>query len=87
MLQYALTIHLTWQLMNRFGHSESYSFSLELKAAIEQVFFKQTSNLLCAQMVRIQTSSVFQSEFDNFDQLLNNLTGQGSIHTANGIMM
>lgn len=31
--------------------------------------------------------SVFHSEFDNFYQLLNNLTGMGSIHTAHGIML
>ena len=30
---------------------------------------------------------LFHSEFDNFDQLLNDLTGMGSIHTAHGIMM
>ena len=28
----------------------------------------------------------FHSEFDNFDQFLNTPEGQGSVHTANGIM-
>ena len=40
---------------------------------------------------RIVTSpsgpSVFHSEFDNFDQFVNNLSGKGSVHTAHGIMM
>ena len=31
--------------------------------------------------------TVFHSEFDIFDQLVNNLAGKGSVHTANGIMM
>ena len=31
--------------------------------------------------------SIFHSEFDNFEQLLNNLSGKDSIHTAHGIML
>ena len=31
--------------------------------------------------------SVFHSEFDNFDQLVNSLSGGGSVHTAHGIML
>ena len=31
--------------------------------------------------------SVFHSEFDNFDQLVNDITGRGSVHTAHGIML
>ena len=31
--------------------------------------------------------SVFHSEFDNFDQFVNTVTGAGSIHTAHGIML
>ena len=30
---------------------------------------------------------MFHSEFDNFDQLMNDMSGKGSIHTAHGIMM
>jgi len=74
-------------LLNRMGHSESYSFSLELETAIAQAVEK-TSSFLSTQIVRDPDApSVFHSEFDNFDQLLNDLTGMGSIHTAHGIML
>ena len=74
-------------LLNRMGHSENYSFSLELETALAQAV-DETSNLLSTQIIRSPVApSVFHSEFDNFDQLLNNLTGMGSIHTAHGIML
>ena len=48
----------------------------------------ETSSLLTSQIVRQPTApSIFHSEFDNFDQLVNTLTGAGSVHTAHGIMM
>ena len=31
--------------------------------------------------------SVFHSEFDNFDKIVNELYGAGSVHTAHGIML
>lgn len=69
------------------GHSENYSFSLELETALAQAV-DETSSLLSTQIIRSPDApSVFHSEFDNFDQLLNNLTGMDSIHTAHGIMM
>ncbi len=74
-------------LMNRLGHSESYSFSLELETAIATAL-QQSSSLLSTQIVQNpNANSVFHSEFDNFDQLVNSLTGSGSIHTAHGIML
>ena len=49
---------------------------------------QQTSDLLFTQIIRKPTApSIFHSKFDNFDQLLNDLTGKGSIHTAYGIML
>ncbi len=75
-------------LLNRLGHSESYSFSLELETAIAEVTAK-SSNLLSQQIIRSPDprQSLFHSEFDNFDQLVNSLTGSGSVHTAHGIML
>ena len=74
-------------LMNRLGHSESYSFSLELETAIAQAL-QQTSSILSRQVVRHPVEpSVFHSDFDNFDQYISSLTGSGSIHTAHGIML
>ena len=74
--------------MNKLGHSESNSFSLELDTAIAEAA-DLSSNLLSEQIVRNPDTlqSVFHSEFDNIDQFINNLTGMGSIHTAHGIMM
>ncbi|KAL4233685.1 hypothetical protein ACF0H5_008366 [Mactra antiquata] len=49
---------------------------------------ESTSLLLTTQIVRKPNApSIFHSEFDNFDQFVNTLTGAGSIHTAHGIMM
>lgn len=74
-------------LLNRMGHSENYSFSLELETELSQAV-TETSTLLSTQIIRSPDApSVFHSEFDNFDQLLNNLTGMDSIHTAHGIML
>lgn len=74
-------------LFNRLGHSEKYTFSLELETALAEAV-AETSSLLSTQIIRSPGApSIFHSEFDNFDQLLNNLTGMDSIHTAHGIML
>ena len=74
-------------LLNRLGHCETYSFSLELETAIT-IAVESTSSLLSPQIVRnSDVPFIFHSDFDNFDQLLNDLTGMGSVHTAHGIML
>ena len=74
-------------LLNRLGHSENYSFSLELETAIAHAA-EEACSVLSDQIVRDPTTpAVFHSDFDNFDQLINDLTGMGSVHTAHGIMM
>ena len=74
-------------LINRFGHCESYSFSLEVEAATTKTL-EETSSLLSNQIARNPAvPSVFHSDFDNFDQFVNDLSGAGSVHTANGILL
>ena len=74
-------------LLNRFGHCESYDFSLELETALAEAV-ESSSPLLSSTIIKNPASNVvFHSEFDNFDKLLNNLTGKDSIHTAHGIML
>jgi hypothetical protein len=74
-------------LINRLGHSESYSFSLELETALA-IALQKSSSLLSTQIIRNpNVPSLFHSDFDNFDQLVNCLTGSGSIHTSHGIML
>lgn len=74
-------------LLCRLGHCESYSFSLELETALAEAAMK-SSSLLSTQICKNPSpDSVFHSEFDNFDQLINDLTGKGSVHTAHGIMI
>ena len=74
-------------LINRFGHCESYSFSLEVETAITKAL-EETLSLLSNQIVRNPAvPSVFHSDSDNFDQFVNDLSGAGSVHTANGIML
>ena len=74
-------------LLHRMGHSESYNFSLDLEVALAAAL-RESSELLSNQIIRNPVEpSLFHSDFDNFDQLVNNLTGSGSIHTAHGIML
>lgn len=74
-------------LLCRLGHSECYSFSLELETALAEAGNKFLSLLSAYIISSSSPASVFHSEFDNFDQLINDLTGKGSIHTAHGIML
>ncbi|KAL5022875.1 hypothetical protein ScPMuIL_002030 [Solemya velum] len=69
------------------GHCENYPFALELETAIAEAA-EQSSQMLSSQIIREPGEmSVFHSEFDNFDQMINTLTGSGSVHTAHGIML
>ena len=69
-------------LMNKFGHWESYSFSLEVETVIAETL-EETSSLLSGQILRNPSVPfVFHSDFDNFDQFVNDLSGAGSVHTC-----
>ena len=74
-------------LINRLGHAESYTFTLELETALAAALDK-ASDVLSTQIVGNPiVPSVFHSDFDNFDQFINNQLGSGSVHTAHGIML
>ena len=74
-------------LINRFGHCESYSFSLEVGTAIAKAL-EETSSFLSSQIVRNPAApSIFHSDFDNFDQFVNDISSARLVHTANGIML
>ncbi len=74
-------------LINWLGHVESYTFTLELETAFAAALDK-VSDVLSTQIVRNPTvPSFFHSDFDNFDQFINTQSGNGSIHTAHGIML
>jgi hypothetical protein len=63
-----------------------YSFSLELQTYIA-IAVETTSTLLSPQIVRNpNVPFIFHSDFDNLDQLLNDLRGMASVHTSHGIM-
>lgn len=69
-------------LMNRLGHCEGYDFALELETAIANSV-REAASVLSQQIVTDPCRSIlFHSEFDNFDQFINELTGKGSVHTA-----
>ena len=73
-------------LLNKFGHCQGYSYSLELETAIAKAV-QESASLLPASIIRHPVSqSVFHSEFDNFE-IVNELYGAGSVHTAHGIML
>ena len=73
-------------LMNKLGHSESYFSLLELETALAEAL-EEAHTILTSQI--IQTShrpSLFRSDFDNFDQRVNDISGADSNHTCYGIM-
>ena len=73
--------------MNKLGHSESYFFSLELKTALAETL-EETYTIPTPQIIRNpHRSSLFRSDFDNFDQLVNDISGASLIHTCHGIML
>ena len=74
-------------LLNRFGHSENYSFGLELETAIANSA-QLSSAVLSPEIVRNpEVNYIFHSEFDNFDKLVNELYGAGMVNFANVIML
>ena len=74
-------------LMNKLGHSESYSFSLELETALAETL-EETHTILTPQAIRNpHCPSLFRSDFDNFDQLVNGISGASLIHTCHRITL
>ena len=72
--------------MNKVGHSESCSFSLELETALAETL-EETHTILTPQIIRNpHRPSLFRSDFDNFDQLVDDVSGVSSIYTCHGIM-
>ena len=88
-----MTVRLLFQIkelmtiLNRFRHFENYSFIVELESAIANQLEKRSS-LITNEIVKNSTSPVFfHSDFDSFDQYINDVKGAGSIHTAHGIKL
>ena len=74
-------------ILNRLGHVTDYCFILELESALAKAL-DETSYILGHNIVRNpDCKSLFHSDFDNFDQYTNQLTGAGSVHRAHGIML
>ena len=62
-------------------------FLVELERAIANQLNKTTS-LIINEIIRNSSSpSLLHSDFDNFDQYINDEKGEGSIHTADRIML
>lgn len=75
------------RLLNRLGQCENYSFLLELETAIAQAV-ENTSSLLPVSIIRNPACPfLFHSDFDNFDEFINDLSGAGSVHRSHGIML
>ena len=78
-----LTDHL-----NKLGHCESYTFSLELETALADSILENASVISNTDVVKDQPEgAVFHSDWDNFDQLVSAVYGARSIHSAVGIYM
>ena len=68
--------------MNKLGHVENYTFSIELETAYT-VVLNEAYNLTLPQMVLFNSIRLVlsHSDFDNYDQLVN-LSGSVSVHTS-----
>lgn len=74
-------------ILNRLGHTENYCFLLELETALATAI-DQTSGLLSPQIIRNPSCpQLFHSDFDNFDEYINDIGGAGSVHRSQGIML
>ncbi|XP_067659430.1 uncharacterized protein [Haliotis asinina] len=77
--------HVT--VMNKLGHVKNYSFLLEIETAVA-VATQQTTSILPTTIVREPTCpSLFHSDYDNYDEFINELEGSGSVHRSHGTMM
>ena len=74
-------------VLNRFGHSENYSFIVELETAIANQLEKRSSFITNEIVKNPASPALFHSDFNNFDQYINDVKGAGAIHTAHGIML
>ena len=70
-------------IFNRLGHCDNYSFSVELETALANSTNKASTLLTSRVALNPPPSSVFHSDFDNFDKN----TAGASIHTSHGIML
>lgn len=74
-------------ILNRLGHSENYSFLLELETALVTAT-EMTSDLLPMEIIRNPSCPfLFHSDFDNSDEFVNDLAGAGSVHRSLVIML
>ena len=73
-------------LMNKLSHSESYSFSLKLETALAEALEEAHTILTPKVIQNLHHLSQFCSDFDNFDQLVNDISGTDPHHTYHGIM-
>ena len=63
-----------------------YSFSLELETALAETF-EEAHTAPKPHIIRNSyRPSLFRSNFDNFDQVVNDIAGAGSIYSCHGIM-
>ena len=74
------------QIFNRLGHSESYSFGLEIETALAEAL-DEVSTYLTPHIVVGEGNAVFHSEWDNLNKITTNLTGSNVVNSTAGIML
>ena len=73
-------------IINRLGHCESYSFSIELHNAVAMAL-KETSLLLTPQIVKGDANIVIHMEWDNLNKITTNIHGNNVVNHTGGIMI
>jgi hypothetical protein len=73
-------------ILHRLGHSENYSFGLELETALAKAL-DEVSTHLTPQIVTGEGNSVFHCEWDNLNKTTTNVHGSNIVNSAGGIMV
>ena len=67
-------------LMNKLCHCESYTYSIELETALANSIVESASVISNSDVAKRQPEgAVFHSDWDNFDQLVSDVYGAGSV--------
>ena len=73
-------------ILNRLGHSETYSFGLELETALAKAL-DEVSTYLTPHIVTGEGNLVFRCEWDNLNKTTTNVIGNNIVNSAGGIMV
>ena len=73
-------------ILFRLGHSESYSFALEMESAISTAI-NEVFTFLTPRIITGEGNLIFHCEWDNRNKIMTNIHGSNVVNSAGGIMI